>query len=1719
MKAFPNLLALSALVIIRSLIPPALAADPTYTGLLSATRDVGCTPNGPPAKNAPAIPWDQIGAKAGADYQGDELRMTPTVGGARLHCVFQRLDGEATREGLWLSSTVTNQANDRFRVRAVAVGRCGSNVERGAWERERVRPALQGQGSDVSGLSGSGTVSVDGETARYSRLGLVEEYSVSMDGVRQDFVVTTKPAGAGELQVLLDVAGAKVERMAGGSRLVLPQSGRKIAYRRLRATDARGRELPARLEVGSPRRADRGDEASKENSNGALGGRALPTTLSVVVNDAGAAYPVRVDPTFSDENWGSLGGVAGANGTVWAVVVDGSGHLYIGGAFTVVGNTTANYIAEWNGSSWSALGSGMNKPVLALAVSGGTLFAGGQFTSAGGSAANYVAQWNGSSWSALGSGTGNPVQALALLGSTLYAAEGASAGYYVLQWNGSSWSAPDLSCWFNGPVHALVVSGSTLYAGGEFGDTINHASYVAQWNGSSWLAVGSGVGGSVYALAASGGTLYAGGQFMSAGGSPAYRIAQWNGSTWSGVGGGMDNTVYALAVSGGTLYAGGCFQLALNGSEWLQVNGIAQWNGSSWSALGSGINGSSNCVNVVAVSGGMLYAGGSFATAGDNAASNLAQWNGSNWSALGTGWGMNGSVRSLAVSGGTLYAGGYFTTAGGSTVNYIAKWNGSSWSALGSGMNGVVEVLTVSGDGTLYAGGYFTTAGGSTVNHIAKWNGSNWSALGSGMGGTSPFVYALALSGNTLYAGGSFTTAGGIPANCIAQWNGSSWSALGLGIGGNSPYVFALAVSGSTLYVGGSFTTAGGIPASDIAQWNGSSWSALGSGMNNGVNALAVSGSGTLYAGGAFTTAGDSYVDYVAQWNGSTWSTVGGGIYDAVDALAVSGSRLYAGGSFVSAGYAGAAYIAQWNGNSWSALGSGLNDRVLTLAVSGNTLYAGGDFTTAGGKVSYHAAGVRISPPTVLTQPQSTSALVGSNAVFTVSAGGSLPLTYVWNSVIGGVTNAVGAGVTIGSANTLTLTNVQASQAGTYSVTISNACGWTNSTQATLAVSCTIGASSWPPGRGSTAGGGTVVCGSNVTMCATANPCYSFVNWTEGANVVSTTSCYTFTAATNRALVANFAPLGPYSISASASPPLGGTTSGSGTVACGSNVTVCATGTPCTSFVNWTEGTNVVSTTSCYTFTAVSNRTLVANFAPGTPLTFTANTYNVGSQPFSVVAADVNGDGKPDLICANYGDNTLTVLTNNGSGAFGSNATLSVGGHPYFVVAADVNGDGKPDLISANDGANTLTVLINNGSGSFPTSATLNVGTGPVWVAAADVNGDGKPDLISANYQAGTLTVLTNNGSGGFATSATLNLGSFSYPDCVIPADVNGDGRLDLICSDYDRQVTVLTNSASGAFGSNATIRVGAQPLCIAAADFNLDGKLELVTANYGDTTLTVLTNNRSGGFGSNTVLHVGPSPAYVVAVDLNGDGLPDLVSANYGTNTLTVLTNNGSGGFGTSATLSVGQQPNCAIAADVNGDGKLDLISANSGGDTLTVLINTTASPAPPLITNPPASQAVGMGDTATFTVVVGGGQPMGRTWYSIISGVTNAVGSGVTAGPTNTLTLANAEANQAGSYFVTIANSCGSLNSALATLAVTNRPLPSTISASSWLPGAGFQFAFTNTHGASFSVWATTNVALHLSNWMPLTGLSEVAPGQFRFTDPQATNLPRRFYRVRSP
>lgn len=853
---------------------------------------------------------------------GEQTIQTLPDGSVRMRVPLQALEARIGTKGAQLHSIN-------------AGGNAGFGWQLAAWGRE----------DDAEGRmqkAGRGSVSTEAERVTVTRGDLQEHFTASSNGLRQDFVIAKRPAGTNELVLRMAVQGATLQTLQSTDQAVAVKldDGRLLHYHALQVTDVDGKSVPARMQVAGEQ------------------------MLRIAVNDAGARYPLLVDPTFSDADWTAIAGPDFDGGILASVF--GNGILYVAGSFSSTPNGPASNVAQWDGTTWSALGAGTNYQVSALAwdASGGRLFAGGIFTEAGGVNANKVAQWNGSTWTAVGSGMSHAVHALAwdandgrlVAGGDFTSAGGVSASH-IAQWTGSDWSA--LGTGMDNSVYALAwnASGSRLIAGGDFGSASGvAANYIAQWNGTAWAAMGSGMNGSVHALVwnSGGDRLFAGGRFTTAGGSSVNFTAQWNGSTWSALGsGGVGAPVYSLAwdASGGRLFAGGLFA----GAAGVNANFIAQWNGSAWSALGSGMN---NQVRALAwdAGSGRLFAGGSFTLAGEGVANKVAQWNGSTWTAMGTG--ANGGVKAVVwdPSAGRLFAGGDFTSIGGVSANYIAQWDGSVWSALGAGVNSSVLALAWDASANqLFAGGDFTSAGGLSAKRIARWSGSSWSALGTGMN-TAVFALVWDTANGRLFAGGAFTSAGGNAANYIAQWNGSTWSALGAGL---VNFVNALAwdAVNNRLFVGGTFNSAGGSSPNFIAQWNGSVWSGLGLGANNVVSALAWDATNNrLFAGGSFTSVGGNAANNIAQWNGSTWSSLGTGANNTVSTLAwdATNNRLIAGGSFTSAGGSTANHIAQWNGSTWSALGSGADNVVnaLTWDAASNRLFAGGNFATAGGKLA-----------------------------------------------------------------------------------------------------------------------------------------------------------------------------------------------------------------------------------------------------------------------------------------------------------------------------------------------------------------------------------------------------------------------------------------------------------------------------------------------------------------------------------------------------------------------------------------------------------------------------------------------------------------------------------------------------------------------------------------------------------------------------------------------
>jgi hypothetical protein len=166
---------------------------------------------------------------------------------------------------------------------------------------------------------------------------------------------------------------------------------------------------------------------------------------------------------------------------------------------------------------------------------------------------------------------------------------------------------------------------------------------------------------------------------------------------------------------------------------------------------------------------------------------------------------------------------------------------------------------------------------------------------------------------------------------------------------------------------------------------------------------------------------------------------------------------------------------------------------------------------------------------------------------------------------------------------------------------------------------------------------------------------------------------------------------------------------------------------------------------------------------------------------------DFNGDGKLDIAVTGGGYglqtvNAVTILLGNGDGTFSlaQNSTFATGSNPWAIVAADFNGDGKLDLVIANEGGSTLTILLGNGDGTFTpaTGSPVPVGSGPYALAAADLNSDGKLDLVVANQNDSTLTILLGNGDGTFTPASGSPIALGAGPDSVAVGDFNGSGRL-----------------------------------------------------------------------------------------------------------------------------------------------------------------------------------------------------------------------------------------------------------------------------------------------------------------------------------------------------
>ncbi|WP_336490494.1 Ig-like domain-containing protein [Methylobacterium nigriterrae] len=241
-------------------------------------------------------------------------------------------------------------------------------------------------------------------------------------------------------------------------------------------------------------------------------------------------------------------------------------------------------------------------------------------------------------------------------------------------------------------------------------------------------------------------------------------------------------------------------------------------------------------------------------------------------------------------------------------------------------------------------------------------------------------------------------------------------------------------------------------------------------------------------------------------------------------------------------------------------------------------------------------------------------------------------------------------------------------------------------------------------------------------------------------------------------------------------------------------------------------------------------------------------------------------------------------------------------------------------------------------SSIFLANADYDTDNYPYAVAAADLNGDGKLDLVTVN-DVNSVSVLLGKGDATFQDKQAFATGPTPYS--VAAADLNSDGKLDLVTANSGSDtISVLLGNGNGTFQAPQDVSVGTNPASVVALDLNGDGKIDLVATNGVDNRVSVLLGNGNGTFQTAQFFSVGAAPWTVGAADLNGDGKLDLFTANYNVNSVSVLLGNGNGTFQAAQSIPTGAGPYAAIAADLNGDGRIDLVTANGAGNTVSVLL-----------------------------------------------------------------------------------------------------------------------------------------------------------------------------------
>jgi len=473
------------------------------------------------------------------------------------------------------------------------------------------------------------------------------------------------------------------------------------------------------------------------------------------------------------------------------------------------------------------------------------------------------------------------------------------------------------------------------------------------------------------------------------------------------------------------------------------------------------------------------------------------------------------------------------------------------------------------------------------------------------------------------------------------------------------------------------------------------------------------------------------------------------------------------------------------------------------------------------------------------------------------------------------------------------------------------------------------------------------------------------------------------------------------------------------------------------------------------------------------------------SGPQSVVIADLDGDGRPDLAFVNGYVNVLSIYRNistNGetlsAASFGPRIDLApptngIAGSTYRLRAADLDGDGKLDLLVTEVSGNRVDIFRNISTpgsltaGSFEAPFALITGNDCRFATTGDLDADGRVDIVALDYGDKAIAVFKNIGTGpGLSTNTftpAVTLAAPGGPYEATIADLDGDGRLDLAVANSDNStISIYQNLATpgslgaGSFGARIDLSGGTTPETIMAVDLDGDGKLDLAAGSVLSDNVNIYRNIHPGGllttnsfapqvdFGTPGWMHT------VSVADFNGDGKPDLGVVGELNSYMAIFQNISTPGgftvnsFAPRVDFSSGWNAWGIASGDLNGDGRPDVVFGNYYDNTVQIYQNQMPFGGPtaaPAITAQPTNLTVTVNNTAVFNVIATGSQPLTYQW--------SFNGTNILGATSSSLTLNNVSPAQAGNYSVLVSNFVGTAISSNATLSVFVPPVPPSITA----------------------------------------------------------------------